>query len=72
MNKPYFCEGSDAMVQLESMVDAVGLSNVLYALSKICSEKASHLESNWQDKIAAKAWDREAKRLDIVATKVDV
>lgn len=60
MDKPYFCEGSDAMVELEATVDKVGLSNVVYALAHICREKASHLETTWQDKLTAKAYQRRA------------
>lgn len=68
----YFEENSEALVALEKMVDDTSLSTVLYALAKVCSDKASHLESNWQDKVAARAWDREAKRMDVLATKVEV
>jgi len=63
MNQPYFCEGSEAMVQLEAMVDRVGLRNVLHALEHICGAKAYHLESNWQDKAMAKAWEHAASHV---------
>src|SRR5262249_29516103 len=68
---PYFCEGSEAMLQLEAMVDAVGLRNVLYALEHICHEKAEHLKANWQDSRTAKAWTKEALRLQRAADRVD-
>ena len=58
---PYFCEGSDAMVELEAMVDRVGVRNVLHALAHICGGKASHLEANWQDVEAAKVWQNNWK-----------
>jgi hypothetical protein len=64
---PYFAEGTEAMLQLEAMVDAVGLRNVLYALVHICHEKAEHLAVNWQDICTAKAWTREALRLQKAA-----
>lgn len=60
----YFEEGSEAMVALEAMVDKVGVSNVLYALSHICGEKASHLAETWQDTASAKVWGMRAKFFD--------
>jgi hypothetical protein len=60
------------MLQLEAMVDAVGLRNVIYALEHICHEKAEHLAVNWQDIGTAKAWTREALRLQKAADRVDV
>jgi hypothetical protein len=60
------------MLQLEAMVDAVGLRNVLYALVHICHEKADHLAHDWQDYHTAKAWTREALRLQKAADRVDV
>ena len=65
--RPYFCEGSEAMVQLEAMVDRVGVRNVLHALAHICGEKASHLEANWQDAEAAKVWDKAGNAIGAAA-----
>lgn len=65
--RPYFCEGSDALVELESMVDKVGMANVLYALGCIAREKAEHLRVNWQDRETARVWDNDANRLDKAA-----
>jgi hypothetical protein len=31
------------------LIDAFGLQNVLNGLACICSGKADHIESNWQD-----------------------
>jgi hypothetical protein len=70
--RPYFAEGTEAMLQLEAMVDAVGLRNVLCALVHICHEKAEHLAVNWQDVCTAKAWTKEALRLQKAADRVDV
>ena len=57
------------MLELESMVDRVGLANVLYALAHIASAKSEHIETNWQDKLAATQWSRAARRLDTAARK---
>ena len=45
---------------LESFVDTFGLQNVLNGLACICSGKADHIESNWQDTRSAKHWEKAA------------
>ncbi len=65
----YFEDGSEAMEQLEAMIDKVGPSNVAYAVSRICALKAAHLESNWQDRATAKVWDRCSNAWDKWAQK---
>lgn len=65
----YFEENSPAMNQLESMVDTVGIRNVLYALSRICDGKAEHLAVNWQDSKTAKVWAQWSYRLDAEAAR---
>lgn len=67
--RPYFCEGSEAMVALEAMVDRVGMANVLYALAHISREKAEHLRTNWQDRSTSQWWDMRAGKLDAIAAK---
>jgi hypothetical protein len=68
----YFEEGSDAMVQLEAMVDGVGMTNVLYALAHICWAKANHLETNWQDRATAYLWRVGGNKLDRFAARSNV
>ena len=63
----YFKEGSEAMVALEAMVDKVGMANVLYALGHIAAEKAEHLAANWQDKPAARHWQKRANTCNAIA-----
>lgn len=70
MNKPYFAEGTEAMVALEAMVDRVGLRNVVYALEHICGEKAEHLNVNWQDGRSGIAWHDAAEHLHKAALKI--
>ena len=55
------------MVQLEGMVDAVGLRNVLYALAHICGAKEQHVLETWQDKLLAREWAQAAKLIDAFA-----
>jgi hypothetical protein len=43
---------------LEAMVDKFGLAGVLNGLACICSGKADHVETNWQDKRLANAWEK--------------
>lgn len=54
----YFNDDSEAMQQLEEMIDKAGTRNVAYAVARICELKASHLEENWQERATAKVWDR--------------
>lgn len=56
---------------LENLIDSMGLSYVLHALEQVCYEKADHLRSNWQDEKAAKAWERDARKLDTLANKLE-
>ena len=67
--EPYFCEGSEAMVALEAMVDHAGMANVLYALAHICQAKAEHLEVNWQDRASAYLWRVGGNKLDRFAAR---
>jgi hypothetical protein len=66
-NGPYFAENTPAMLALESMVDTVGLANVLYAVAQIAREKAEHLASAWQDENTAKRWGKMAGKIERVA-----
>lgn len=65
----YFEENSEAMNQLEAMVDKVGMANVLYALAHISAAKADHLETNWQDRSGAQWWTARANKLNTLAAK---
>jgi hypothetical protein len=71
MTKPFFAEGSPAMMALEDMVDRVGLANVLYALEYVCDAKGNHIEYDWQDRATAKAWFRNAKKFRRWAGQVE-
>lgn len=48
---------------LEGLIDTHGLANVLEALVAICYEKASHLQTNWQDDGAAREWTKAGRRI---------
>jgi hypothetical protein len=69
MTQPYFAEGTEAMLQLEAMVDRVGMANVLYALAHIAWAKADHIETNWQDKALAYLWRVGGHKLDKFAAR---
>lgn len=51
------------MDTLEAMLDTYDITTVVEALADICSEKADHVQSAWQDLALAKLWDRNAQRL---------
>jgi hypothetical protein len=48
---------------IEQLVDVHTLRVLVDALVDICHAKAEHLQSNWQDKVAARSWERDAKML---------
>lgn len=58
--------------RLESLIDAHGLKHILDSIATVCGGKAEHLESNWQDNIAAKAWDRAGFLISAVADRIEV
>lgn len=70
IDRPYFAEGTPAMLKLEAMVDKVGLSNVLYALAHIAWAKGDHLRANWQDRAAAKVWEGDASKIEKLAARI--
>jgi hypothetical protein len=64
---PFFADGSPALNQLEAMVDAVGIRNVLYALAKVCDLKAEQNAHAWQDPAHAKTWAAWSVRIEACA-----
>jgi hypothetical protein len=54
---------NEAEAILEGFIDTFGLQNVLNGLACICSGKADHIESNWQDHGLAKRWEKAAVHL---------
>lgn len=61
--------GSD---QIEAIIDRTSVVEVLALIADICSEKADHIRSNWQDRRTAAVWDRAARTVIAAANKVDV
>lgn len=49
--------------ELESTIDAYGLSELLRRVAQICDEKAHHVKVNWQDEALAKHWACASARL---------
>lgn len=56
--------------ELEQAIDSIGLRRLLDLVTNICHEKADHVRTNWQDESMARAWERDAKRIDTCASKV--
>lgn len=55
------------MQAVEAIIDRVGLSVVLSLIADICTEKANHVESNWQDAALAAQWESAAAWVDKLA-----
>jgi hypothetical protein len=58
---------SNIETELEALIDRHGLTHVVNTLAVLCTEKAEHLRTNWQDSVTAKAWDADGKTLDKAA-----
>ncbi len=41
---------------LEELIDKRSVAEVLSTIADICSEKAMHIDENWQDHALARAW----------------
>lgn len=49
---------------LEHLLDTHGLTAILDGLVVICREKATHLESAWQDPDSMRDWDTTALKIE--------
>lgn len=58
-------------VNMEQLIDRVGLHRVVCLLETICQEKAQHIESNWQDRHSANRYRKVAKNLEMCAERID-
>ncbi len=58
--------------QLEALVDAASLSDVVEALGRIAAEKAEHIRTTWQDTYTARPWQKASDRLDRIVPHVRV
>lgn len=57
---------------IEPLLDNTDLAEVLFAIGKICYEKAEHLRVTWQDENGAKQFDRAGQALDRFAVSEKV
>ena len=64
-------ERNELIDKLEiEFVDKYGLADTLDLLAEICSGKADHLRSNWQDEQTGESWDNAAGALLQTAHKL--
>jgi hypothetical protein len=54
-------EEQERLDTLEHYVDRYGLRSTLDALACICTDKAEHIRSNWQDQTTARPWEKAYK-----------
>jgi hypothetical protein len=52
------------------MIDKLTTPQVLQLIAEICHEKADHLRENWQDKNAARLWDKNGNMIDVFSAKL--
>lgn len=58
---------TEEMQAIEAIIDKLGLSDTLHIIADICTAKANHVESNWQDAALAGQWESAAMRVDRLA-----
>ena len=68
MSRP--CIPSDLRDTFESAIDLHGLANVVDALAEICTAKADHIRSNWQDRATAAPWVAASAQLQSLEAKI--
>jgi predicted metalloenzyme YecM len=44
--------------RLEEFIDNAGVAALLEAMEQVMTDKADHIEQNWQDKQTAEVWRR--------------
>jgi hypothetical protein len=62
---------SKERLELESLMDRMGVAGLFEALSQIASEKDYHLRTNWQDSRGASRWAKLAVKFDKLAASID-
>ena len=65
MSKPNVSE------QIEALIDATSLLDVLTALELVTGEKALHIVENWQDAPLAKRWDKASRIIGKAMREID-
>lgn len=58
--------------QLEQIIDASNLSNVLEMIAGICYAKADHIQTNWQDGPLALAWETAGDKVNGLAERLEI
>lgn len=56
-------------IDLEILIDQVGLQAVLLTIADICEQKASHIIESYDDEATAKPWDGAAGAVRYIASK---
>jgi hypothetical protein len=57
---------------MEAYIDQTSVAQLLDALADVCRDKAEHVRVNRQDQNTARPWDRAAKLLDSLSSKIEV
>ena len=69
---------AEAKEQLERILDSIeegrnGVAPQIVTdlLSEICTEKAEHVRTTWQDNVLARVWDRYARQFNSTAIRLE-
>lgn len=60
----------ELMIELESMIDSIGLQGIAILISEICNEKADHINHNWQDTELARTWKKDGNKFSWLVGKL--
>lgn len=55
---------------IEQLIDAYGVARLLETIADICGQKAEHIESNWQDALLSKQWEKAGFKINNTAMHV--
>jgi len=59
------------MMELEGLLDKMGVASLVEALGDIASEKEQHVLEAWQDRNLARRWRTLANKFSNLAAKID-
>jgi hypothetical protein len=65
-------EYKEQLKTIEELIDLSSIPEFLENVATVCRFKEEHLQTNWQDKEAARYWARVASKLDKVVEEITI